>query len=316
MNCFEFLGLDEDHRAHPVQLVKHRDEVPDSKLTFPVYGQVKRDGIFSMVIVDKESQVGIFGRTGKKLMNVGGLESDIHSQGWPTGVYFGELQSMALDISLEMLSGVVNPNRTEPLDYLGQQLKAKLYIDFFDMMTIQGFIEGKTDVTFLSRHAALERRLSLKLPGNCTILPITRLSDEEQVIAFAKKYIDRGNEGAVFKLDCDWEAGHKGYRQTKLVRNVAYDLLCIGWEEGKGKYAGKVANLCLRWRGGKTIKAMLGKGWTHADAEQMFHDIKLGGPLNVIGQIFTVKALQESSKGVLRLPKVGELRSDKTEPDF
>ncbi|WP_206536948.1 hypothetical protein, partial [Salmonella enterica] len=112
--------------------------------------------------------------------------------------------------------------------------------------------------------------------------------------AFAQKHIDAGREGAVFKLDCDYESGHKGFRQTKIVRMVSYDLTCIGWEEGKGKYKGKVANLIFKWKGGKTIKAMLGRGWTHEDATRMYHDIKHGGELNVIGKIFAVKALQES----------------------
>ena len=313
MNIFEFLGLDEDHRTKPVMLVKHRDEVPDSKLTFPVYGQVKRDGIFSAVVVTAAGMVGIFGRTGKKLSNVEGLESRFRH--FPAGVYFGELQSMAVDIYLEALSGVVNPNRTEPLDFIGQQIKDNLYIDFFDMLTIKAFTEGKTDVTFLKRHDALCRRLEPHLVGHDAILPVTPCLNEQEVEAFAKLHIDAGREGAVFKLDCDYEAGHKGFRQTKIVRMVSYDLTCIGWEEGKGKYKGKVANLIFKWKGGKTVKAMLGRGWTHEDAAQMYHDIKHGGDLNVIGKIFAVKALQESSKGVLRLPKAGELRHDKEVPD-
>lgn len=313
MNIFEFLGLDEDHRTKPVMLVKHRDEVPDSKLTFPVYGQVKRDGIFSAVVVTTAGMVGIFGRTGKKLSNVEGLESRFRH--FPAGVYFGELQSMAVDIYLEALSGVVNPNRTEPLDFIGQQIKDNLYIDFFDMLTIKAFTEGKTDVTFLKRHDALCRRLEPHLVGHDAILPVTPCLNEQEVEAFAKLHIDAGREGAVFKLDCDYEAGHKGFRQTKIVRMVSYDLTCIGWEEGKGKYKGKVANLIFKWKGGKTVKAMLGRGWTHEDAAQMYHDIKHGGDLNVIGKIFAVKALQESSKGVLRLPKAGELRHDKEVPD-
>ena len=314
MDIFSFIGLPEDHRTKPVMLVKHRDEVPDSKIKFPVYGQVKRDGIFSAVVVRADSVVGIFGRTGKKLANVEALEQRFAS--FPAGIYLGELQSMAVDIYLEALSGVVNPNRTEPLDYIGQQIKDNLYIDFFDMLTIKAFTDGYTEVTFLKRHAALERRLG-ELVSNTldNILPITPCHNEAEVEAFAKMHIDAGREGAVFKLDCDYEAGHKGYRQTKIVRMVSYDLTCIGWEEGKGKYKGKVANLIFKWKGGKTVKAMLGKGWTHEDAERMYHDIKHGGELNVIGKIFAVKALQESSKGVLRLPKVGELRHDKEEPD-
>lgn len=318
MNIFEFFGLDEDHRNHPVQLVKHRDEVPESKLTFPVYAQIKRDGIFAAVCVthdtgvkglDGSTTVGIFGRTGKKLMNVEVLEEAFST--FPVGVYFGELQSMTLDISLEMLSGVVNPNRTEPLSDMGQQLKDGLYIDFFDMMTVQGFIEGYTSVTFTKRHAALERRLKGHLHGFNSVLRIHQCNNENEVQSFADEQIKLGREGAVFKQEVDWEAGHKGYRQTKIVRMTSFDLRCIGWEEGKGKYKGKVANLIFKWKGGKTVKAMLGKGWTHDDAAKMFNDITMGGSLNVIGKIFCVKALQESSKGVLRLPKVGELRHDK-----
>lgn len=313
MNVFEFLGLPEDHRRHPVQLVKHRDEVPEKKLTFPCYAQVKRDGIFAAVVVRHDSTVGIYGRTGKRLANCEALCEGF--KGFPAGVYFGELQSMAVDIYLEALSGVVNPNRTEPLDFIGQQIKDNLYIDFFDMLTIKAFTEGKTDVTFLKRYDALCRRLQPHLSGNNSILPITPCHSEQEVEAYAKSHIEAGREGAVFKLDCDYEAGHKGYRQTKIVRMVSYDLTCIGWEEGKGKYAGKVANLIFKWKGGKTVKAMLGRGWSHEDAAQMYHDIKHGGRLNVIGKIFAVKALQESSKGVLRLPKAGELRHDKEVPD-
>ncbi|AKA61837.1 DNA ligase [Proteus phage vB_PmiP_Pm5460] len=312
MNIFEFLGLPEDHRAKPVMLVKHREEVPASKLTFPVFAQVKRDGIFSATVV-RDGEVGIFGRTGLKLANVEHLEEQFKS--FPAGVYLGELQTLCL-AHLEELSGVVNPNRKLELDFHGQQIKDELYIDFFDMLTIKAFIEGETDTGFLKRHEALTRRIGeIIKTQKSNILPYTTCWGEEEVESFAQEQIDAGREGAVFKLDCDYEAGHKGWRQTKIVRSVTYDLLCIGYEEGKGKYKGKVANLVFQWHKGKTVKAMLGKGWTHDDAEFMFKCIQEGGELQPIGKIFTVKALQDSSKGNLRLPKVGELRHDKELPD-
>lgn len=313
MNIFEFLGLPEDHRNHPFMLVKHRGEVPEKKLTFPCYAQVKRDGIFSAVVVRTDGVVGIFGRTGKKLANTEGLEQTFAT--FPAGVYLGELQSMAVDIYLEAISGVVNPNRTEPLDFIGQQIKDNLYIDFFDMLTIKAFHDGFTDVSYLKRYDALHRRIGAHLSGCNAILPITPCHNEREVEAFAQEQIDACREGAVFKLDVEYESGHKGYRQTKIVRMVSYDLTCIGWEEGKGKYKGKVANLIFKWKGGKSVRAMLGRGWSHEDAAQMYHDIKNGGEMNVIGRIFAIKALQESSKGVLRLPKVSELRHDKEVPD-
>lgn len=318
INCFQFLGLPGDHRKHPVQLVLHRDDVPASKLNrFPTYGQVKRDGVFCMLIVLADKS-GIFGRTGKALMSTDILASKL-SLGLQAGVYFGELQTMCV-ASLEELSGTVNPNRVEDLDWHQQQIMDGLYIDFFDMLTVHAFIDGKTQVTYLKRHAALVRRMQeasghLCKVGLSSVLDFVELNNEEEVKAFAQEQVDAGREGAVYKFDDDYEAGHKGYRQTKIVRNISYELRCVGWEEGKGKYSGKVANLFFNLNG-KVIKAMLGEGWTHNLAEQMYNDIRRGGTLNVIGRIFVVYALQPSSKGKLRNVKVGELRHDKDEEDL
>lgn len=318
MNIFEFLDLSWDHRNHPVQLVKHMEEVPESKRQLPLYAQVKRDGIFSATVVRHDGKVGIFGRTGKKLSNVEHLESRFSCL--PAGVYLGELQSMAVDIYLEALSGVVNPDRVNELDFVGQQIKDELYVDFFDMVTLSDFIGGVAVAPFTKRHAGLVKRITTHLVPNIlcvydNYLPITKCNTWEEVEAFAKQQIDAGREGAVFKRDVDWEAGHKGWRQMKEVRQVYYDLRCIGWEEGKGKYTGKVANLIFKWHGTQKVKAMLGKGWSHEDATRMYNEIKNGGELNVIGRIFTVYGLQDSSKGKIRLPKVGELRHDKEDAD-
>src|SRR5690554_8107347 len=89
----------------------------------------------------------------------------------------------------------------------------------------------------------------------------------------------------------------------KRVRRVEYDLLCVDYEEGKGKYAGKVANLVFQWKDGQTIKAMLGKSYTHEDAEGMFkaiHGDAGAAPGNPLGKIFTVYGLQDSSKEIGR----------------
>lgn len=110
----------------------------------------------------------------------------------------------------------------------------------------------------------------------------------------------------------------------KIVRGVDYDLLCIGFEEGKGKYSGKVANLLFKWRDGQTVKAMLGKGWTHEDADKLLRYATYGKDVGMpeyehvaspVGKVYHVHALQESSKGKLRLPKVCEQRIDKEIPD-
>lgn len=303
MNVFEFLCLDKDHRPSNkvVQLVKNLEEVPESKIAFPLYGQVKKDGVYCM-LVSKDGAIAAFGRTGKMLSSCGELTGDyLHL---PDGVYIGEL--CLPGYSLEVLSGIVNPNRTNELDLaLDMYWRENQEVHFHDYLSLSEFIGGHSTQSYLDRFSVLTDN---NLP---TLLPhcLYSLGDCED---FASKCIEAGEEGAVFKADVDWLAGHKGWRSMKRVRRISYDLLCIGAEEGTGKYAGKVANLIFRWKDGKTLKAMLGKGYTHEDAERMwrnYHDTPEG-------LIYRVYGLQDSSKGKIRLPKVGEHRHDKEVPDF
>lgn len=325
MNIFEFLGLEEFHRPADkvVQLVKHWDEVnKDGKLhkkvSFPLYAQCKKDGNFSATVI-YNGFCGIFNRRGSHFTNVEMLE--VKYNGLADGVYLGELCASA-DYSLEELSGVVNPNRVKALYPEQYNLKKTLNIFFFDYLTIDEFIKGSTKTTFLDRFNSLVYNIK---STNFDFLGLEKVIDEEELDRFADKMIAAGQEGAVFKQDVGYLAGAKDWHQMKKVRSVDYDLLCIGIEEGKGKYAGKVANLIFKYKGDRTVKAMLGKGWTHEDAEKMFNDYTYGHDVGMkeyshvdspVGRIFKVYALQESSKGVLRLPKVGELRHDKTKPDF
>lgn len=317
MNIYEFLNMP-SRGTKVTQLVKHFDEVPESRKEYPYYGQVKKDGVHCIVVVDKFGSVGLFSRTGKAFTNVEHIKALILHNGWPEGVYMAEL--CCDKCSLEVLSGIVNPNRKKGLDI--EQLHYLGYSDLFifDFLSVGAFKAGLTHAPYKVRH-----RLVRELIGNfANVLPYQLIWDEEQKAAFTKKCIDDGEEGAVYKhVSAPWVAGHKGWHQMKEVRGVHYDLECIGYEEGEGKYAGKVANLLFKWKDGKTIKAMLGKGWTHDDAEEMYNIIKDFVPHftnvdivgNPIGAVFHVYALQESSKGKLRLPKVGEKRIDKVVAD-
>jgi len=303
MNCFEFLGLSKDHRAldKVVQLVKNYDEVTPKRVVYPLLGQIKYDGVFAMIVV-KPDRTAIFGRTGKQLSLVEGIRAKYSSL--KPGVYIGELCLPGK--SLEVLSGIVNPNRNNLLDptrmsYWVQNRE----MHFHDFLTTEEFIIGQSDNSYSSRRRDL---IAAGLPCIHTV-DLHSVTDAE---VFAKACIDSGHEGIVIKSDTDWVAGHKGWRSMKKVRQISYDLLCIGTEEGAGKYAGKVANLLFRWRNGDVIKAMLGKNYTHMDAEVMFSDPGYSPE----GHVYRVYGLQDSSKGKIRLPKVGELRVDKATPDF
>ena len=326
MNVFEFLGLPADHRKPNkcVQLVKHFDEVTEKNKTGKTFGlQKKYDGVNCIVVVTCKGEIGVFSRTGKAFTNtvsfIADIDGDLPSGADVAAVYMGELITLTEGVSLEQLSGMVNPNRTKPLECT----KAVNNLRFmcFDVINSVEFALGKTDNPYWFRLEQLVRALPLHNPAIRPVQLINQVSEYNGDDAFIKQECDfqvkeYNEEGIVVcDMDADWEAGHKGYRKMKVVRGVDYDLRCVGYEEGTGKYAGKVANLIFDWKNGDTIKCMLGKGWTHDDAEEMLFDILNENPYSVIGSIFQVYALQESSKGKLRLAKVGEQRHDKDEAD-
>lgn len=341
MNIFEFLGKPFDYRTEKkiFQLVKHFDDVNPlaeqgifhKKVSFPMLGQVKRDGVFCAIVVRVDGVVDIFNRTGKRMTNVTMLWKKVVEAKLAAGVYMGELLSTH-ECSLEQLSGVVNPLRVNPIEYKVEKdgtivdqpaIAAGLYIDLFDHLSVCGFISGGSDAPYKLRHA----RLIIRLEGtNFNVLPYYIIRDMEELDAFSEAAINEGEEGAVFKQNVGYLCGAKDWHQMKIVRGIHVDLECIGWEEGTGKYEGKVVNLLFRYKKGKQLKAMLGKGWSHDDAEELYslivyncssRDALLNRRDSPIGKIYHVYGLQPSSKnGLIRLPKVAELRHDKAEPDY
>lgn len=335
INVFEFLGLAKDHRTDKkvVQLVKHFDDVNPKaeqgvyhkKVKFPMYAQCKKDGVYAMVVkLPKEPMrfgTAIFGRTGKMLRSTGRLVNDIeHNDEIASGIYIAELCSDLC--SLEVLSGIVNPNRVNELDDEQKVICADMQMYYHDFLTIEEFTNGRSDKNYCARWMTLNH----KLPLDENILSIDTVYNEKELRDYAEHMICCGQEGAVFKQDVEWLAGAKDWHMMKIVRGIHVDLLCIGWEEGTGKYTGLVANLLFRYDKGKTVKAMLGKGWTHEMAREMYLNIHYGESVGMPeythkddphGKIYHVYGLQPSSKnGVIRLPKVAELRHDKFEPDF
>ena len=316
MNVFEFLGLPADYRKSNkvVMTVKNYAEVSEKKKEFPMYAQLKKDGVYCLVVVH-DGKRAMFNRTGKQMQNTGVIEVSNCSD----GVYIAELCND--ECSLEVLSGIVNPNRTKPLSEEQLDLTNSMYLAYFDFVTVPEFVLGECTAPYNFRHKELTSRKG-ELECDELILPYATVHTEEQLMQLADTVCST-EEGVVAKqTGCGWLAGHKGYRQMKIVKNVDnghgvdVDLECIGFEEGKGKYEGKIVNLLFRYKDDSTVTAMLGKGWTHDHAQRLFIDIHTG-EFTPVGKVYRVVGLQGSSKnGLIRLPKVREYRHDKTEGDY
>ena len=304
--------------SSPVQLVKHMDEVPESKIKYPLIAQKKFDGLYVLTVVTQD-QIRFFSRTGKEYYQELGRTLPYYD-GLSEGVYIGELLNDR--ISLEELSGYVSTNRKkEWSDEDNILLCGTNYIMFYDYLTLDELLDGHSDTSYRNRYSNLENRL--RNAGILEYIVESKLIyDREHADAYTENLIFQGNEGAVFKdPNADWEAGHKGYRSMKIVRGLHVDLLCVGVEYGKGKRTGQIAKLQFSYKG-NVFSADLGKGWTDEKREELTEAYESEQRSNgiaacpIVGKIWEVKALQESSTGkALRLPKVVRVREDKDTPD-
>ena len=297
----------------PVQLVldhkKLTKKAKETDLTWPAVVQIKYDGVYCMAIRDVDGVLGFFSRTGNQFYIGAELHTKLDSiVPHEAGVYIGELVNDT--ISLERLSGYVNTNRTTPWAMPDVEAMQHSYIMFHDHLTLDELKVGKSQRKYSVRHT----HIACVATDSRYVVRNSICYTTHDFEKFAGQAIEDGHEGAVRKeIDADWVAGHKGYRTTKIVRGISADLQCVGVVIGEGKFDGLIAGLDFMWKG-KRFTAGLGKGWD-VDTMKVHTAAWQQDESYVVGQIWKVTALQESSKGVLRLPKVGEMRFDKVQAD-
>lgn len=305
-------------RKHPVQLVKNEDDLSNAeraRMTWPAIATVKEDGVYAAVCWPSDQAYPAFiSRTG----NVFYMQDDIGRRiARKSGlidetcrgcVFIVELCNP--ELSLEVLSGLVNTNRKAPWSDTERQVMldhGRLVVR--DVLDEDEFINGSSDVPYVVRLACV--RSSCKAANT---VRATVLHTQESWEGYAQDWIDANEEGAVLhQLNAPWVAGPKSEVSVKRVRGIDVDLRCTGWSLGKGKRSAQIAKLHFEYKG-KPFSADLGKGWTDVKRDELTARAQ---SLNddVTGGIFHIHGLQVSSKGVIRLPKVCEERMDKVEVD-
>lgn len=311
MNKEDYLKL-----AHHAQLVKHWQDVPDKvkekwNRSSSWFVQYKYDGIYVNLIVDKGGILAL-SRTGLELSSdtqelFRTRLSHIFKDEVLDGVYVLELCNPSL--SLEELSGCVNPNRKQPLDEnVKQILFGNSYMYFHDFISIEDYKIGFSAKPYISRYNTLSNRIKEKW------VVASLLVDSSEVQEHANAAIEEGSEGIVIKAPyAVWKAGFRGWHTMKIVREYTMDLRCVGCVFGKGKREGLIAALLFKYKD-STFKADFGKGYTDEERQRLTAEYN-ENPDSILG-IWELKGLQLSSTGnALRLPKVVRPRFDKTIAD-
>lgn len=200
---------------------------------------------------------------------------------------------------------------TKELEYSNTDVSLKYVV--WDIIPYDEWVQGEFNMSYSIRLAHLKVSMEAMGEYGCFRLIETReVSSLEEAQEFYKEQIEQGYEGAILKnLNGVWK-NHTSPNQVKMKAEKDCDLKIIGFEEGSGKYIGKLGSLiCIS--SDEKLKVNVGSGLSDADREKDFSDL--------FGKIITVRyneVIESASKDTksLFLPRVAELiRIDKTEAD-
>ena len=130
----------------------------------------------------------------------------------------------------------------------------------------------------------------------------------EQTMGFVREIWNRGGEGVILRVPTSvFRAGKRNNDVIRIKQKITYDLEVLDVFEGKGKYVGMCGGLILKFKDNKTVRV---SGMSDMERSEWWSDKS-----KIIGKVVEVEAMKDSSKGVLREPRVKYVRYDKVKGD-
>lgn len=281
--------------------------------------QQKFDGVFAAI---QCSTSKVFSRTGKEFF----IPQDsklaehlryLNKQYEDAGIEYIEdyiiAEVVATDLTLEELSGLLNPNRKQEWDVAAKQANWQLHLHDWVQLDADAFC-GRP---YFRRLQIL--RDSIQETTHIAVVATLELPDDKELALqwldnASKNLIAEGAEGVVLKDPLGvYQKGKRSKQQLKLVREHTEDVRIVAVEYGRGKRETQLARFqcqsidnpdMLFW-------SDLGAGWDDAARDAMTYAYEQD-PSTVIGTVWVVKGLQKSSTGkAVRLPKLQYRRFDK-----
>jgi DNA ligase-1 len=264
--------------------------------------QPKYDGCFGVADLQERKMLT---RTNEIIKSCDHVLRDLESCGFGNRVVFGELWKP--DMEQSKISGDVRRHTPAP----------HLNFVVFDCVTSEEFDVGYSAVPYAERMAFVWRTFdsAFRVPAFSahTCVPVIHYNPGTygQHEALRDKYLAKGGyDGLILRdQDAPWVMGSgTGGEIIKSKRVLSFDLTVLDVKEGKGKLLGHAGSLVLRWKDGRTIEAI---GGSYADRKDW-----LANPSKIVGRIVEVEAMDYSTDGLLREPRVKSVRFDKERADF
>lgn len=290
----------------PCMLASQFDKKLADKFTFPARADLKMDGMRFCAIV-KNGSVTFHSRSGKQFDFLGNLEYEfLQASNGCDVVYDGEIwidDGLGKPLPRKIGNGIC----TKALkNTISEKEAESVRVTLWDRIPYEKWQAGLDTTALKVRSEILEAEIKPFDKIHMIEAHVVNNLEEAQVVF--NDYLVQNEEGIILKqFNSPWE-DKRSKNQLKFKAELDADLLCIGWEYGKGKNANKVGNLILTTSDG-LIETSCGSGMTDVDREKD-GDWYVG---KIIEIVYNERIKSSGSKKEsLFLPIFQTVREDKT----
>lgn len=289
---------------YPCMLCTPFDEKILKKFKFPAYAQLKMDGMRFNAIV-KDGKCEFRSRNGKQIQLLGYLEEEfIKLAAGQNLVFDGELLVNDKGIILDRQTGNGILNKAVKGTISIDEAR-KVHATIWDVINYDTFKIGEGKLVYQTRFSMLE---SMSLPAKIHLVESKVVSSFEEAEEIFKEYLAQGQEGIILKdMTGVWQ-DKRVKTQVKFKAELECDLRITAIQPGTGKYEGMVgAYICESEDG--VIKVDVGSGLSDDDRNN--RDV-VG---KIVAVVYNARIKNKQGEESLFLPRVVEVREDKTTAD-
>jgi len=297
-------------KEYPVMLCSGYEDKLIEKIKWPAMVQLKMDGMrFNAIVRDNKCEFRT--RNGKEINLLGNIEEDfIKLADGSDYVFDGELLVIDDNLTLNRQTGngILNKAVKATIsDKEASMVRAVLW----DRIPYVYFTDGYCPTPYLIRWGKLKHYLDDLNLSKISLVSSHEVNNIEDTRTLFEEYYSKGEEGIILKdVNAPWE-NKRSKHQIKFKGELECDLKVVGYEEGTGKYVGKLGALVCESDDG-IIKVKVGSGFNDENRESIKKQDVIG---KVVAVKYNARIRSKSEDESLFLPIFLEIREDKTQAD-
>lgn len=297
---------------YPCMLCSGYDEKLINTFKFPAMVQLKMDGMRFNAIV-KDGTVEFRSRNGKEIQLLGYLADSF--------IALANNRNIVFDGELLVVNNVGILDRQTGNGILNKAVKgtisdaeaSRVRATLWDAISYEDFKNGISNTSYKDRFESLQNAASF---SGIQVVEYQTVQNIEDARTLFEHYLNQGQEGIILKdLNGKWE-DKRVKHQIKFKGELECDLEVIDYEEGTGKYVGKLGALVCRSRStdAKPITVSIGSGFNDSNRDEFWNirDSLIG---KIVAVKYNARIKNKQGEESLFLPIFLELREDKDMAD-